>query len=157
MKIDRDLQLEVLSFCRDAYPASAEFTQSAFWDHPHIHANLIYLQEHQLIDGTLVNGNMEIWNPGITAKGLDFLEDDGGLSAILGAITVKLDPDDLRALIAARIEESDLPTEQKASLSHAMGTLSTQALGEMTKRLVNEAVDQSPAVLRLFQTFAGLS
>ena len=100
---------------------------------------------------------MEIWNPGITAKGLDFLEDDGGLSAILGAITVKLDPDDLRALIAARIEESDLPTEQKASLSHAMGTLSTQALGEMTKRLVNEAVDQSPAVLRLFQTFAGLS
>ena len=79
------------------------------------------------------------------------------MSAILGAITVKLDPDDLRALIAARIEESDLPTEQKASLSHAMGTLSTQALGEMTKRLVNEAVDQSPVVLRLFQTFAGLS
>ena len=96
-----------------AYPASAELTQSPFWDHPHIHANLIYLQEHQLIDGTLVNGNMEIWNPGITAKGLDFLEDDGGLSAILGAITVKLDPDDLRALIAARIEESDLPTEQR--------------------------------------------
>ena len=56
---------------------------------------------------------MEIWNPGITAKGLDFLEDDGGLSAILGAITVKLDPDDLRALIAARIEESDLPTRTK--------------------------------------------
>ena len=84
MKIDRDLQLEVLSFCRDAYPASADLTQSPFWDHPHIHANLIYLQEHQLIDGTLVNGNMEIWNPGITAKGLDFLEDDGGLSAILG-------------------------------------------------------------------------
>ena len=157
MKIDRELQLEVLRFCRDAYPANVELVEAPFCDQPHIHANLIYLQEHQLIDGTLVNGNMEIWNPGITAAGLDFLEDDGGISAMLRTITVKIDPDDLRSLIAARVEASDLSTEEKSSLIHKIRSASKQALEKMAARLVNEAVDQLPSALQLFQTVAGMS
>ena len=157
MQLDRELQLEVLRYCRDAYPANVELNDTPFRDRPDIHANLIYLFDHELIGGTLVNGNMELWNPGITAAGLDFLEDDGGLSAMLRTITVKIDRDDLRSLIAARVEASDLPAEEKASLSHAMRSLPEQALRDLTTRLVNEAVDQWPGALRLFQAFAGLS
>ena len=157
MKMDRGLQLEVLRFCRDAYPANVQLVDSPFWEHPDIHANLIYLLELELISGTLVNGSVEIWNPGITAAGLDFLEDDGGVSAMLRTITVKIDRDDLRSLIAARVEAEDLPPDEKSRLSHAMRSLPEQTLRELTARLVNEAVDHLPGALRLFQTYAGLS
>ena len=93
----------------------------------------------------------------ITAKGLDFLEDDGGISAILRTITVKIDREDLRSLIATRVEASDLPPEEKATLSHAMRSLPAQALRDLTTHLVNEALDQWPDALRLFQIYAGVS
>ena len=124
---------------------------------PHLQANLIYLYELELIYGSLVNGNVELIGPQITAKGLDFLEDDGGVSAILRTITVKLDPDDLRTLMAGRIEASDLPSDEKDRLSQAIRSLPAKTLRELTARLVNEAVDHLPGALRLFQTAAGLS
>lgn len=157
MKIDRELQSKVLRFCRDAYPANVELVESPFCEHPDIHANLIYLHELGLISGTPVNGNMEIWNPGVTAAGLDFLEDDGGVSAMLRTITVKLDRDDLRSLIAARIDAEDLPAEEKASLKIAMNSLSAQALRDLATRLLNEAVDHVPDILRLLRAACGLS
>ena len=155
MMLDRELQLEVLRFCRDAYPGFINLVEAPFCDQPHIQANLIYLHELQLINGTLVNGNMEIRAPGITAAGLDFLEDDGGVSAMLRTITVKIDPDDLRSLIAARIETEDLPDEEKDSLIHTMRSLPKQALEKMTERLVNEAVGHLPSALQLFKMVAG--
>ena len=155
MSIDRELQLDMLRLCRDAYP---DRVADAYLPcHPDLQANLVYLSEHELIYGTLVNGNVELGRPGITAKGLDFLEDDGGISAMLRTITVKIDREDLRSLIAARVEASDLPPEEKATLSHAMNSLPAQTLRDLTTRLVNEAVDQWPGALRLFRMYAGLS
>ena len=156
MRLDRDLQREVLLECREAYPGWVEYTHEE-QVRDGFQANLIYLHEHGLIAGTLINGNAELIRPRITATGLDFLEDDGGVSAILRTITVKIDQDDLRSLIAARVEASDLPPEEKAPLSHAMRSLPAQALRDLTARLVNEAVDQWPGALRLFQVYAGLS
>ena len=155
MKIDREPQLDVLRLCRDAYPGRA--AEADLPCHPDLQANLVYLSEHELIYATLVNGNVELRRPGQTAKGLDFLEDDGGISAMLRTITVKIDREDLRSLIAARLEASDLPPEEIATLSHAMNSLPAQALRDLTTRLVNEAVDQWPGALRLFQMYAGLS
>ena len=124
---------------------------------PNSRSNLIYLYEHELIIGTLVNGNVEIRRPQITAVGLDFLEDDGGVSAMLRTITVKIDQDDLRALIAARVADSDLPAAEKDRLSHAIRSLPAHALRDLTTRLVNEAVNQWSGALQLFQTCVGPS
>lgn len=157
MKMDRKLQREVLRQCREAYPQNAKLEELPVEDSPHLQANLIYLYELELITGILVNGNTELRAPQITAAGLDFLEDDGGVSAILRTVTVRLDPDDLRALMAARVEASDLPAEEKDRLSHAMRSLPTQTLRDLTTRLVNEAVDRLPDAVRLLQTYAGLS
>ena len=156
MRLDRDLQREILLSCREAYPGYVEYTHEERYREG-LQANLIYLHEHGLITGTLVNGNVELVNPRITATGLDFLEDDGGVSAILRTVTVKIDQDDLRSLIAARVDASDLLPEEKESLSHAMRSLPAQILRDLTTRLVHEAVDQWPGALRLFQAYAGLS
>ena len=154
-KIDRNLQLEILRLGRDVYPNRIEDMDLPL--HPELQANLIYLYELDLILGSLVNGNTELRNPQITAKGLDFLEDDGGVSAILNTVTVKIDQDDLRLLIAARVETSDLLPEEKDSLIRAMRSLPAQALRSLTTRLVNEAVENLPDALRLFQSYASVS
>ena len=156
MKLDRDLQREVLLSCKEAYPGWVEYTHEER-HRDGLQANLIYLHEHGLITGTLVNGDTEVVNPRITATGLDFPEDDGGVSAMLQTITVKIDQDDLRSLITARIEASDLPPEEKAPLRHAMRSLPAHALRKLTTRLINDAVDQWPGALRLFQTYVGLN
>ncbi|MCY4480752.1 MAG: hypothetical protein OXB97_12740 [Rhodospirillales bacterium] len=155
MRLDRDLQLGILQLCRDSYPDRAR--DEDLPDHPELQANLIYLHEHDLIIGTLINGNVELRRPQITAAGLDFLEDDGGVSAMLRTITVKIDQDNLRALIAARVANSDLPAADKDRLSRAIRSLPAQALRDLTTRLVNDAVNQWPGALQLFQTCVGPS
>ena len=156
MKLDRTLQLEILHTLRDAYPERIDINDLPNPDHPDLRANLWYLAEHELIE-VIDIANMEdaaaIYGPKITAVGLDFIEDDGGVSAILRTVTVKLDPDDLRSLIAARVESSDLPAEDKSSLAHAIRSLPVATLQSLTTRLVNEAVAQWPDALQLFQRY----
>lgn len=68
---------------------------------------LQYLEEHGLCkSGVMIgaDGHLALGESRITAAGLDFLEDDGGLSAILGVVTVRLHADTIRALIDAKIE-----------------------------------------------------
>src|SRR5882672_5223716 len=52
----------------------------------------------------------------ITVKGLDFLQDDGGLGAILNVVTVRFEAETLRALIEAKVDASDEPPEQKSAM-----------------------------------------
>src|SRR5271169_1802463 len=96
--IDRKLQRDLLLLLRSAYPNEinslpADFEMSAAIP------NLKYLEEHNLCKSGLGwRGNMinqYVWAGGakITAQGLDFLEEDGGLSAILGIVTVKIQAD----------------------------------------------------------------
>jgi hypothetical protein len=52
----------------------------------------------------------------ITARGLDFLEDDGGLGAILNVVTIRLEADTLRQLLETKINASDMPEADKQTL-----------------------------------------
>lgn len=44
---------------------------------------------------------------------MDFLADDGGLSAILGTVIIKFETEQLKAILAAKIMSSDLSPERK--------------------------------------------
>ena len=153
---DRALQLQILQALRDANPQRVPVAQLPNADHPAMRATLRYLGDHGLIDvldtRTHSDATAVDW-PTITAAGLDFLEEDGGLSAKLRTVTVKFDPDDLRALLAGRVESSDLPTEEKSRLSHAIRSLPMKALQGLLDRLVREAVVRSPDVLQQLQTW----
>ena len=50
---------------------------------------------------------------GITAKGIDFMMQDGGLSAILNTKIVKLHPDTIRDLLQNRIQASSLENKEE--------------------------------------------
>jgi hypothetical protein len=119
--------------------------------------NLLYLEEHGLVkcishrtfDGVVVG------NATITAKGLDFLADDGGLTAILGVVDVRLHADSIKALMATRIDASDLPTEQKSQLREQLRNLPGSVLTHLTNKLVDLGMQNVPAAIDLIQKAIG--
>ena len=90
MQLDRELQLTLLQELRDNFPNDvAVHRLASYSEDRQFLGNLIYLREHGLVSGEItavisVGGSIKSmpWAI-ITAAGLDFIEDDGGLSAIL--------------------------------------------------------------------------
>ena len=90
MHLDRELQLTILQELRDNFPNDVAVHRLACYNEDQqFLGNLVYLREHGLVNGEIT----EVISAGgsiksmpwaiITAAGLDFIEDDGGLSAIL--------------------------------------------------------------------------
>ncbi|WP_459696589.1 hypothetical protein [Acidisoma sp. C75] len=139
--MDRDLQRDLLLKMRSAYPQSRMFLYS-----DPISAQVFYLEEHGLCSvkdmrrmSTPDRGEMTI-----TARGLDFLEEDGGLSAILGVVTVKLHSETIRQLIEAKIDQAEIPDEEKSALRKALATLPQIALQAATSDLVRAGLNHMP-------------
>ena len=95
-KLDRGYQRDLLTWMATAYPNRANVSDflagTADEQSNKYAANIQYLEEHGLAEGNLrigLDGHIMISNPLIYAKGLDFLTDDGGLSAILGVVTIR--------------------------------------------------------------------
>lgn len=160
MKLDRDLQRQLLQNFADIYPGRG---QAGNWDQgpEAVNANLSYLIEHGLINAAAIShpisGPVRIANIAITAAGLDFLADDGGLSAILGVVTIKLHDETIRSLIESRIEEADLPAEEKTGLLHQLRELRGESIKHLTMKLLDVGMENLPAALPLIQkTLAGL-
>jgi hypothetical protein len=91
----------------------------------------------------------------ITARGLDFLADDGGLSALLGTVTVKLHADTLRDLIESRIARADMPEAEKKRITDHLRALPAEALKTVTTRLVEAGLDTLPNAIPLLKTLLG--
>lgn len=90
----------------------------------------------------------------ITAKGMGFLTDDGGLSPILDVVTVKLHEDTLKELIGQRIAESDLPAPEKSRLLDQLKSLPGETIKHLTLKLVDVGLSNRPAALQAIETFA---
>lgn len=90
MNLDRKLQWEILLELREHFPNDVAIHRlKCYTDQQHFLGNLLYLREHGLVGGEIseefsAGGSVKsmVWAI-ITAKGLDFMEDDGGINAIL--------------------------------------------------------------------------
>ncbi|HHV7522976.1 TPA: hypothetical protein ACUNF5_004492 [Burkholderia orbicola] len=164
MKLDRTLQRHILDVLANAYPGPLEpqiykpIYESQSEDI--LFANLLYLEEHGLIrSGLRKTMSGHTWSAqlaSITAAGLDFLQEDGGLSAILGTVTVKIHADTIRDIFESRISASDLPAEEKNRLLDHLKTLPAEALKHLTTQTVTMAMDRLPNALHWLGTQIGL-
>src|SRR4029453_11221674 len=111
MKLDRNLQRTILEQLRATYPETIDFQTRANLE-PDLQSNLYYLHELKLIEaavsGAIDNPHRIMWAR-ITAAGLDFLEDDGGMSAMLKSVTIKFDEENLRAILENQVIASHMP------------------------------------------------
>lgn len=111
--------------------------------------NIAYLGEHKLVDCEidLYAGVMATGIPlaKITSKGLDFLKDDGGLSAILGVVTVKLHDDTIRDLLERKIDaDPTSDTSTKTELKKAVRKMPAQMLKTVTTKALEAGIGQIP-------------
>jgi len=163
-KIDRLVQRSILTLLAEINPDLPSDEQmeelQALTDETALNANLLYLEEHGLIVSglTRIPSGECIWNISklrITCHGHDFMLDDGGLTAILGVVTVKLHEDSLRTLISMRITESDLPQPQKTKLLDQLRSLRAETIKHLTLKLVDAGLANWPTALRAIETYAG--
>lgn len=155
--LSRELQRRVLERLAEAYPSAVSAGVFKGWEPTMlpIAGALSYLQEHGLawFDGkTMRDGQVNFGVAKITAKGLDFLADDGGLSAILGMVTVKLHDDTVRQLLLAKVDASDAPASVKERLRDGIRSLPAEGLKAATMDLLKAGLDQLPdAIPRLMR------
>lgn len=164
MKLDRDLQRKILEGLRDEYPLPDHRKlfagiQDGSDEDQRVVANLVYLEEHGLIHSgiTFSLSNAPMYSGArITAAGMDFLADDGGLTAILGTVTVKLHADTIRELMLAKVDSSSLPAPEKSKIKKAISALSNEALKEVTKKLVAAGLENIPDAVGFVRQVTGL-
>ncbi|CPF80068.1 hypothetical protein [Burkholderia pseudomallei] len=118
-------------------------------------ANLAYLNEHGLVSSMDDSGlQFDLSStPRITARGMDFLADDGGLSAILGVVTVKLHEDTLKELIGNRIAESDLPASEKNRLLDQLKLLPAEGIKHLSLKLIDAGLSHWSSALLVIEQF----
>ncbi|WP_329855330.1 hypothetical protein [Stenotrophomonas muris] len=138
--LNRDYQRQLLFSLAEHYPQPVEagtLAQSAFGP---VNVNIAYLHEHGLVRGEWI-GSLDrgdtLMRATITARGMDFLADDGGLGAILGVVTIRLDDETLKAIIEQRVRGSELSEDEKNRFVDQLRKLP----GETTKHLVLKLVD----------------
>jgi hypothetical protein len=106
MNLNRSLQLRMLQALKGFYPANNPDFIQQFGSDPDYIANLHYLRGHGLLTWAEYREGSESQPPRlldfkITLAGLDFLEDDGGIGAILRTVAVRLEAHQLRHILAA--------------------------------------------------------
>jgi hypothetical protein len=157
-RIDRALQKKILEALDDAYPSKTwpEFLNEM--DEHTVAANLKYLEQHRLIEKAYdasLSDDFLFHDTVITAAGVDFLKNDGGLTAVLGVVTVRLEAEQFRTLIASKIQASDLPPETKKTYLDHLKDLPSEMLSEVAKRALDAGLDQVPNLRELLGTLLG--
>jgi hypothetical protein len=154
-KFNRDLQREILSLAIDTYPAQIGHRHSTIPDKyvliksaetDFLLVNIYYLHEHKLIHFD-ENGYRRLKMPEFyfvkaTATGIDFMQQDGGLSAILNITTIKFHRDAV-IVLEDLIALSNLNDTDKEKAKSVLGELSTDAL----KTVVQTATTAGLAML----------
>ncbi|WP_215782780.1 hypothetical protein [Paludibacterium sp. B53371] len=167
MALNRPLQRELLCQLAEHYPEQVDIcalNSTIISSAPdELDANLTYLYEHGLVapaphfeslSSTNFFTGRSVHPVTITAKGMDFLEEDGGLSAILGTVTVKLHADTIRDMLEAKIMSSTLPSPEKARFVDTLKALPSEALKTFTNKLVELACENPQAVWTTLQQIA---
>lgn len=150
------LQNEILKLASDTYPAFCRWKFADIPDfnlrYPLIHSSThdqLWKEANYLKDqGLLILDSKCAHNPGIegiigfikaTAKGIDFIQQDGGISAILNVKTIKLHPDSV-IVLEDLIALSNMNDEQKQKARSTLGEMSTEALKTVVQAATTAAV-----------------
>lgn len=159
-RLNRDLQRRVLEHLAEFYPDGVQRMDLAFHDIEAkvLAANIRYLFEHGLVTTRWMEtntGGLEHGGVYLTAKGNDFLADDGGLSAILGVVTIKLHEDTLKQLLLDGIEASSEPPSMKAKLADQIRSLPADVTKQVVLEAAKDGMRQLPNLVSWLGKFLG--
>lgn len=158
MKIDRELQLQLLRAAVDAYPGDCipDTDHLSDEDEVNLAGQIFYLREHGLIETRIqisLDGMIMFAPITATKDGIDFMADDGGLSAVLRVVTVKLHDDTIRDLLIKRVEGSDAEPTVKGELVKQIRALPAEGLRTLTTKVLEAGLHRLPNAIQLLHTW----
>lgn len=161
MLLDREMQLKLLTEMSEVYPSHVNINDRYDYgtsDYQKLIANLAYLKDHKLISerSLIVSKSMDgdYFHPNlasITHLGMDFLADDGGLSAILGVVTIKFETEQFRIILESMILSSNLPAERKQTMIDVLRELPAESIKHLTTRIVDVGWDNLDSLMTIIQ------
>ena len=147
----REMQLRILTDLDKIYPNTKRLNEFSYYSNELLR-NIHYLCEHGLIN--ISEAHQGDCSPcKITATGIDFLRDDGGLSAILGIKVIKIHDDTIKQIIEKKIIESNLPDVKKSALKNALKNAPVKIIEEIIKQCVSKAFTGAPEVFSMLNGF----
>lgn len=161
MILDREMQLAILTELSEVYPAPIDMSEKYEYGtdaYRKFVANLAYLEAHRLISErsvlmpkTIGDYEGQPYLSSITHIGMDFLADDGGLSAILGVVTIKFEAEQFRIILESMILSSSLPTERKQTMIDMLRELPAESIRHLTTRIVDVGWDNLDSLMTIIQ------
>ena len=152
-QFSRTRQRQLLEAARAVYPGTTHFMDLGPGLSRHVLApDASYLVGHGLLEWIAGPAVSSHTGYRITSKGIDFLEDDGGLSAILGVVTVKLHADTVRELLIQRLAKSPGETTVKGKVREQLKALPAEAIQTLAQRLMQEGLNRLPDAVQWLQT-----
>jgi hypothetical protein len=158
MGIDRSGQLKILETLAEVFPADRDTQRPDDFglEAQHLYFQLAYLEQHSLITCTWsreMSAKKKCIRAAITAKGLDFIEEDGGLCAVLGVVTIRIHDDTLKTLIESRILESDISAPDKRRMIDQLRELPAETTKHLALKLVDKALEAGPQAIGWLESF----
>lgn len=153
--LNREFQRELLTSLAAIYPGDALVSSlPGYGLGNQLVVNAAYLSEHGLMEARLhqMDGRPQLGYAKITANGMDFLQDDGGLGAILGVVTIRLHEETIRALLIDRVRESDADDTVKGRLIDQLKSLPAEAASKLAERALDQALRYMPNAIQWLQT-----
>jgi hypothetical protein len=162
MKLDREAHRKMLMDAAEAFPQRVSWDDGEFegLSDADVAGNLIYLEQHGLIEAGIsmgLDGHFSIFGSKITAKGLDFIQDDGGYSAILGTVTIKIHEESLKELIALRISEAHLESADKKKWTDALRALPADSIKHLSMKLIDIGMTHGQDGMHWLGRYLGMS
>lgn len=151
--LDYGLIRKILEQLREAYPGRVDGLYKLDPDEDKAIRHLAYLEQHRLIDITITQdkrGNYRISRGTITAQGIDFLQPDGGLSA-LAAPTIRIAPESLIAIIDTALASRNVSAEDRTLIQKGLGVAGPEAVKACVQRLIGAGIAHAPDLLSLLR------
>ncbi|WP_338438739.1 hypothetical protein [Synechococcus elongatus] len=148
MQIDSSLQRLILEELKSAnFGKIIDFNIDE--DYERIKAHIHYLNEHGLLEANFqdTNSGPVFLGAKITAKGIDYLERDGGLTAVLGTITVRLHEDTIKELLLAQLEMAAVSSKDKSWIQEKLQSLSNESWKVIAQELVKKGIQNTPDIM----------
>lgn len=157
MTPDPELQQRILERLRDANPRPLFPHDFSDTDDAALGVTAKYLADHGLMTAKFHNtpSGIVAIHMQITGRGLDHLSADGGLSAELGVVTIRLHEDSLKALIEDRVKQAGLDPEEQHQWIAALRSLPAASTKHLALKLIDAALAQAPSALHIIRTALG--
>lgn len=114
--------------------------------------NLNYLKDANLLSKAFDNLEARLGDYELTRLGHDFIEKNGGLtrkiSEKLNTVFIKINEEQFKALLIARIEKSELPISQKESIITEINNLPSALITHLATTLLDAGLENLPNALQ---------